>query len=121
MSKLSVERRNDEGQYFMSQEQEYAVIGRTIEQRNEAERTFKLLSDEIDDAYMKLLSLASDLRSNPEKVTGKRVEELARLHILADSFTKANSAFREADKRAAKWLPDGIPRPVFDSTDSALG
>ena len=101
----------------MSREQEYAVIGQKLSERSDAERTFNLLTDEADIVSMKLMSLATDIRHNPERITMERLKglELERLFSLGTSFVQAKKVFKEADEKAAKWLPSGTPRPVFDS------
>lgn len=117
MSKLSVERRyTGATSYFMTQEQEYVVIGRTLEQRKEAERAFNLLSDEADDVGTRLLSIASDIRNNPERITAERLGglEADKILNLANALARAKQDFKDADEKAAKWLPAGTPRPVFD-------
>jgi hypothetical protein len=98
----------------MSQEREDEVIGRALRQRTDAERAFYLLDDEVDDVSTKLMRLASDLRNDPKKITKGREFVTDQLFQLAQTFVQAKDAYKETDKKAAKWLPSGTPRPVFN-------
>ena len=75
----------------MSQEQEDVVIGRTLRQRKEAEQAFHLLEDEAAEVSTKLISLASDLRNDPRKITKDRLKEfdVDRVLKLALSFVES--------------------------------
>ena len=98
----------------MSQERAHIVVGRALRQRKEAEQAFHLLEDEAADVSAKLISLASDLRNDPEKITKDRVKAFDTLLQLATSFAESKIAFKDADEKAAKRLPSSTPRPVFD-------